>query len=63
MGRAYSSNFSYLPSDGTRGGILLACRDPTYQFSDVIIKDYTITFKIVDGITDNHWSLTGVYGP
>jgi hypothetical protein len=31
LGSAYASNFWYLPADGTRGGILLACRDIAYQ--------------------------------
>jgi exonuclease III len=43
LGSAYADNFSYLPADGTRGGILLACKDITYQFSDVLIKTHNFS--------------------
>jgi exonuclease III len=36
MGSAYNTNFMFFPADGTRGGILLACKDIPYQFFDVL---------------------------
>lgn len=63
LGQVSSANFSYLPADRTRGGILLACRDLTYQFLDVLIKQYTISVNVVDNRNGSQWTLTGVYGP
>jgi hypothetical protein len=54
---------SSLPADGTRGGVLLACNDNSYQFSDVHIANYTVTVKVHDHNSQSIWSITGVYGP
>jgi hypothetical protein len=51
LGREYSSRFWFLPADGTRGGILLSCRDSSYCTSHIIINTYTITTTVLDSKT------------
>jgi exonuclease III len=63
LGVDYNHGFCYLPADGTRSGILLACRDSAYQFSNTILKDYTITTMITNRRTNTRWTLRGIYGP
>jgi exonuclease III len=63
LGVEYSHNFCFLPADGTRGGILLASRNSAYQFSNALLKDYTISTTVTDRRTNLQWTLTGVYGP
>jgi exonuclease III len=63
LGSDYTQGFCFLPASGTRGGIILACKDARYMFSDIIIKTYTLTCMVTDNRTGSHWSLTGVYGP
>jgi exonuclease III len=53
MGSAYVHNFWFLPAEGTRGGILLACREARYQFSKDLIRDYTISMVVIDCWTEN----------
>jgi exonuclease III len=63
LGPDYSANLWYLPVEGTRGGVLLACRGTSLKFSDVSINTYTISIKVWDNRTHIAWSLTDVYGP
>jgi hypothetical protein len=63
MGPMFSSNFRYLPAEVTRGRILLTCKDDGYQFTDILIKCYTISVTVVDSRTNSQWTLAGVYGP
>jgi exonuclease III len=63
LGHEYADSYWYLPTDGTRGGVLLACRDRCYQFSNITINSYTISARVWDNRTNTHWTLTGVYGP
>jgi exonuclease III len=63
LGSDYSSNFWFLPADDTRGGVLLACRDVGFQFSNVMILTFTVSVTVRDYRTQAPWTLTGVYGP
>jgi exonuclease III len=63
LGQDYNNNISFLPADGTKGGILLACKDIGYQFTDILIKEFTILVKVIERRTLSQWTLTGVYGP
>jgi hypothetical protein len=42
---------------------LLACRDTSYQFSDVVKKSFTVSATVIDTRMQNSWSITGVYNP
>jgi exonuclease III len=63
LGPMYVHNFRFLPAEGTKGGIILACRDAWYQFSDDIVRSYMIFAMVTDCRTGSSWTITGVYGP
>lgn len=63
LGHDYTSNFCYLLADGTRGGVLLACRNSFIQISNTHLTLHTISVTVADTRTTIPWTLTGVYGP
>lgn len=63
LGSRFKNEFAFLPADGTRGGILLACNDNYFSLSNVLRKQYSLTATVTmknDGIA---WTITVVYGP
>lgn len=63
LGDRFANNYTYLPADGTRGGILLAVDEACYSLSSIEIGQHSITAKITteSGLLD--WTITVVYGP
>jgi len=66
LGIAFSE-FAYLPASETRGGILIAGRQPDVTISKVLVGCYSITTSIelpaITGVGPSRWWLTTVYGP
>jgi hypothetical protein len=64
LGPELSGNYWFLLPIGTRGGggLLLACKNVGYQFSDICIRNYTIPITLLESNSPIPWSLTGVYG-
>lgn len=64
VGHRFSDNFLFLPADGTRGGILIAC---TAEFEIVHNPAASLAHFIsatISGRSDGRsWTFTGVYGP
>jgi exonuclease III len=66
LGRDFTE-FAYLPTSVTRGGILIAGRWAAVSFSDVLVGCFSITLAVQPAVTssndqDRRW-LTSVYGP
>lgn len=61
------ADFAYLPAAETRGGILIAARQPDIRIADVLIGCYSITVSVQSqGASPDEpckWWLTSVYGP
>jgi exonuclease III len=55
-------DFTYLPADGTRGGILLAWQSKTVSITDPIFTANTLSAKVTTSGTMPWW-ITIVYGP
>ena len=55
-------DFTYLPADGTRGGILLAWKSRAVTISDPLFTRNALTGK-VSVASGTPWWLTTVYGP
>lgn len=53
----------YLRSLNTRGGIILAWRQDTFQVVGIHKGSWSVTVKIKMLRTDAEWFLTSVYGP
>lgn len=66
LGRDFSE-FAYLPTSETRGGILIAGRRSAVSLSDVLVGCYSITVSVTpsssNGESSGKWWLTSVYGP
>ena len=56
-------DFFFLPTDGTRGGILLAWQSSTISLSNPLIGEHHVTALVSSLAGEGHWWLTGVYGP
>ena len=60
-------DFAYLPASNTRGGILLAARQPDVAISDVLVGCYSLTVRVRSptqgDVADHSWWLSVVYGP
>ena len=54
--------YTYLPADGTRGGILLAWKSRAVTISDPLLTQNALTAK-VSVASGTPWWLTTVYGP
>lgn len=63
LGNRFRNDFAYLPADGTRGGILLACNDNFFSLSNVVQKQFSLTATVTMKNDNARWSLTVVYGP
>jgi exonuclease III len=63
LGQKFSHNHASLPSDGTRGGILLACSTDDYSLANVDIKQHSVTATIETRLDKTTWTITVVYGP
>jgi exonuclease III len=40
------SDFVYSPTQGTRGGVLVACRDGVYPSIESLVHDFTVSVKL-----------------
>jgi exonuclease III len=40
------SDFVYSPAQGTRGGVLVACRDGVYPSIESLVHDFTVSVKL-----------------
>jgi hypothetical protein len=63
LGSEFATNNWFFPADGTRGRVLLACKDVGFQFHNVSVRNYTVTISVSSRSSPASWSLTGVYGP
>jgi exonuclease III len=63
LGQKYVDHFAVLPADGTRGGIILACSHDRYSFSQVVIRQFSVTVRLTNNLHNETWSLSTVYGP
>lgn len=62
LGTRFSS-FAYLPADGTRGGILVACRSPELSCTPCHCGQYSVSVLVSSEDNEGPWCFTGVYGP
>lgn len=64
LGGSFGDSFIFLPADGTKGGILLACNsDFDITNEPNAVGSYSITGTIRDKSNNEDWSISGVYGP
>ena len=63
LGPKFVNNFTYLPTQETRGGVLLAANEDYYNLSETQIRDHTVIAKLEAKTYPVSWWLTGVYGP
>ena len=55
-------DFAYLPASDTRGGILIAGRQPDVSLSNVLVGCYSVTVAVDAGTAERQW-LIAVFGP
>jgi hypothetical protein len=61
LGRDFAE-YTFLPAQGMRGGILMAWRPDCIKIGTYSVSLHSVTVK-VRAINDNPWWFTGVYGP
>jgi hypothetical protein len=62
LGPKFCDNFSFLPSIGMSGGILIAASEDHFKLISSQCTNYTLTVRIQMLNDGTEWSLTGVYG-
>ena len=62
LGNKFLNNYTFLPAEQTRGGILLAASED-YSLSNITLTRYTITAKITMKADNTQWWITVVYEP
>jgi exonuclease III len=63
LGPKFRNNFSFLPAQGTRGGILTAVSDDHFRLISSCRTANTLSVRIQMRNDAAEWMLTGVYGP
>lgn len=63
FGPQFANNFCFLPSDGTRGGVIVAASADYFDLSASSYTLHTVSAKITMRATGKAWSITAVYGP
>lgn len=63
LGQHFNGNYSYLPANGVRGGILIVASDRHIRLISSACTQNTITVKLQMLNDASEWSMTGVYGP
>ena len=62
-GQQFVGSYFYLPAQGTRGGVIVACSHDLYTLQSVTTGQYSISAIITSRADNSQWSITGVYGP
>jgi exonuclease III len=63
LGQQFTANYATLPTDGTRGGIIIACSQDYFAMSQVLILQHSIMATITSTRSNVAWMVTGVYDP
>lgn len=63
LGSQFIDNYSYLPAEGVRGGILIAVSDLHFKLMSSVATKNTISVCLQMLENGDEWSLTSVYGP
>jgi exonuclease III len=63
LGSLYANSFVYLPTDRTKGGILIAAKDSTLQLHNPSFSNHSASVVVSDLRSNVQWTFTGVYGP
>jgi exonuclease III len=63
LGPQFVSNYSFLPADGTRGGMIMAVSDAFFSMSEVSTSNNTVSATITLLADGTSWTMTGAYGP
>jgi exonuclease III len=63
LGGEFENNFLFQPSDGAKGGLLLAARESFYTLQHVKSSMNTITAHVLDYRSNLSWTITTVYDP
>lgn len=63
LGQQFVENYSYMPANGTRGGILIALSQNKFRLISSTCTNNTITVRLQELDDGNEWRLTSVYGP
>jgi exonuclease III len=62
LGSLYDNLFVYLPTDGTKGGILIAAKVSTLQLHTPF-SNHSASVVVSNLRSNVQWTFTGVYGP
>jgi exonuclease III len=62
LGSKFTGQYAFMPTQGTREGIVVACSQDYYTNSDVEIRQFPVSVSITRRIDNEKWMLTVVYG-
>lgn len=63
LGPTFANNFTTLPANGTRGGIVLAANDQFFTLQNFNTTTFIVSADVIMHADNSSWTITGVYGP
>jgi hypothetical protein len=63
LGSKFSNNHVTLPTEGTRGGILLVCSQDHYAIINSALQPHSVTATLQSRTNNEQWTITMIYGP
>jgi len=63
LGTRFSTQFAFLPAQGTRGGALVAVDEDYYTITHSEFREHTVSVCITSNQCLATWWITVVYGP
>jgi exonuclease III len=63
LGPKFKNNYSFLATDATSGGILIAASEDYFKLLSCSRSKYSLTVRMQALIDASEWTLTSVYGP
>lgn len=63
LGQRFVHQYAYLPADGSKGRVILACDENFFSLSDVHLGQLSVSATVIMREERLQWSITVVYGP
>lgn len=63
LGQQFVGSYAFLPAQGIRGGVIIACSQDYYTMQSISLGQFSVSATITNRANNATWSLPWVYGP
>lgn len=60
LGQQFLGSYAYLPAQGIKGGVIIACSQDYYTMQTATVEQFSVTARLTSRADNSEWSLTGV---